>query len=130
MQKIVAGDLDELDVHLQLVERDVAIEDCNVTVHCHCLTVDGNGRVGPRRLAEFLRNAIADYAIPKTRMEDARERDLKFKSSSAISALHHEAKGVFTDVSNTGEGGEMLLYLLAERFLGLPQVLCNTSGDN
>lgn len=111
-------------MHLQLVERDVAIENCNVKVHCHCLTVDGNGRVRPRRLAEFLRNAIADYAIPKTRMEAARERDLKFKSSSAISALHHEAKGVFTDLSNTGEGGEMLLYLLAERFLGLPQVLC------
>lgn len=124
MQKIVAGDPDELDVHLQLVERDVTVGGCNITVHCHCLTVDGNGRVKPRRLAEFLRNAIADYAIPRTRMEEARERDFKFRSSSAVSALHHEAKGVFTDISNTGEGGEMLLYILAERFLSLPQVLC------
>lgn len=124
LQKIVAGNPDELDVHLQLVERDVAIEGYNVSVHCHCLTADGNGRVRPRRLAEFLRNAIADYAVPKSRMAAARERDLKFKSSSAVSALHHEAKGAFTDVSKTGEGGEMLLYLLAERFLGLPQVLC------
>lgn len=124
LQKIVAGDPEELDVHLRLVERDVRIKGCNVTVHCHCLTIDGNGRVRPRRLAEFLRNAIADYAIPKTRMEAARARDIKYKSSNAVSALHHEAKGVFTDLSNTGEGGEMLLYLLAERFLGLPQVLC------
>lgn len=124
LQDIVAGDPDELDVHLQLVERDVSIEGYNVKVHCHCLTVDGNGHVRPHRLAEFLRNAIADYAIPKTRLEEARERDLKFKSSSAVSALNHEAKGAFTDLSKTGEGGEMLLYLLAERFLGLPQVLC------
>lgn len=124
MHDIVSGDPDELDVHLQLVERDVSIENCDIRVHCHCLTVDGNGRVRPRRLAEFMRDAIADYAIPKTRMEAARKRDIKFKSSSAVAALHHEAKAAFTDLSNTGEGGEMLLYLLAERFLGIPQVLC------
>jgi hypothetical protein len=41
-----------------------------------------------------------------------------------MAALHHEAIGVFTDLSKTGEGGELLLFLLAERFLGLPQVLC------
>ncbi|WP_297339178.1 DUF1837 domain-containing protein [Pseudophaeobacter sp.] len=124
LQKIVAGDPKELDVHLRLVERDVSVEGCEVRVHCHCLTVDGNGRVKPRRLAEFMRDAIADYAIPKTRMEAARVRDFNFKSSSAVAALHNEAKGAFTDLAKTGEGGEMLLYLLAERFLGLPQVLC------
>lgn len=124
LEQIVAGDPGELDVHLQLVERDVQIDGCNIAVHCHCLTVDANGRVKPKRLAEFLRNAIADYAIPKSRVDAARERDLEFKSSSAVSALHHEAIGAFTDLTKTGEGGEMLLYLLAERFLGLPQVLC------
>src|SRR6185437_10271366 len=30
----------------------------------------------------------------------------------------------FTDLAKTGEGGEMLLFLLAERFLKLPQILC------
>lgn len=124
LQDIIAGDPVELDVHLQLVRRDVEIEGCKVTLHCHCLAVDGNGRIRPKRLAEFMRNAVADYAIPKTRMDAARARDSKFNSSSAVTALFHEAKGAFTDLSNTGEGGEMLLYLLAERFLGLPQVLC------
>jgi len=124
LKQIVAGDPEELDVHLQLIERDFPIENCKVTLHCHCLTVDGNGRVRPRRLAEFLRNAIADYAIPKSRMEAARARDAKFKSSTAVTELYQEARGTFTDLSNSGEGGEILLYLLAERFLGLPQVLC------
>jgi len=124
LQQIVAGDPAELDVHLRLVERDVALKGCEIKVHCHCLTVDGNGRVKPHRLAEFLRNSIVDYAIPKSRMEAARARDLKYKSSSATTALVHEAKGLFTDLSKTGEGGEMLLYILAERFLELPQVLC------
>jgi len=124
LQEIVAGDPEELDVHLQLVQKDVEVDGCNIRVHCHCLTVDGNGRVKPQRLVEFMRNAIADYAIPRAKMDAARKRDYEYKSSSAVSALHHEAKAVFTDLTNTGEGGEMLLYLLAERFLGLPQVLC------
>lgn len=100
------------------------MEGCSTRLHCHCLTVDGNGRVKPERLAEFMRNAIVDYAIPKTRLDEARARDAKYKSGSAVAALHHEAVGTFTDLGNTGEGGEMLLYLLAERFLNVPQVLC------
>ena len=67
---------------------------------------------------------IVDYAIPKTRVEQARERDAKYNSMSAATALYNEALHTFTDLEKTGEGGELLLYLLAERFLGLPQVLC------
>jgi hypothetical protein len=124
LRNIIAGDPEELDVHLQLVERDVALEECAARLHCHCLTVDGNGRVKPERLAEFMRNAIVDYAIPKSRLDKARARDAKYRSGSAVAALHQEALGTFTDLSNTGEGGEMLLCLLAERFLKVPQVLC------
>lgn len=124
LASILSGDPDELDVHLQLIERDVAVDGCRVKLHCHCLTVDGNGRIKPRRLAEFLRHSIADYAIPKSKMKAAKERDAKFNSTNAVAALLYEARSVFTDLATTGEGGEMLLYLLAERFLGLPQVLC------
>ncbi len=121
---VISGDPEELDVHLQLVERDVSLEGCSARLHCHCLTVDGNGRVKPERLAEFMRNTAIDYAIPKSRLEAARARDSKFKSGSAVATLNYEAIGTFTDLKNTGEGGEMLLYLLAERFLKLPLVLC------
>lgn len=124
LSKIVSGDPEELDVHLQLVQRDVLLKDCVARLHCHCLTVDGNGRVKPERLAEFMRNSIIDYAVPRSRLDAARARDAKFKSGSAVAALHHEAIGTFTDLANTGEGGEMLLFLLAERFLKVPQVLC------
>ncbi|WAP67696.1 HamA C-terminal domain-containing protein [Jiella pelagia] len=124
LASILSGDPEELDVHLQLVEKDFPIKDCSARFHCHCLTVDANGRVKPDRLAEFMRNAIVNYAIPKSRLDEARARDAKYKSGSAVAALHHEALGTFTDLKNSGEGGEMLLYLLAERFLKIPQVLC------
>jgi len=107
-----------------LVERDVAIEDSSIKVHCHCLTVDGNGRVQPHRLAEFMRNAVADYAIPRTVLAAAKARDARHNSTEAVTELVERAKRSFTDLARTGEGGEMLLFLLAERFLQLPQILC------
>jgi hypothetical protein len=120
----LSGDPEVLDVHLSLVERDVVINGCQVKIHCHCLTVDGNGRVQPNRLAEFMRNAVADYAIPRSQLATAKARDTKYNSTEAVTALVERARRSFTDLAKTGEGGEMLLFLLAERFLKLPQILC------
>lgn len=124
LESALTGDPEALSVHLQLVDRDVAIEGHSLRLHCHCLTVDGNGRVQPRRLAEFMRNAVADYAIPRSQLAKAKRRDESFKSTEAVAALVEQARRSFTDLSNTGEGGEMLLFLLTERFLKLPQILC------
>lgn len=120
----LTGDPDALEVHLTLVERDLLIEGQSVKIHCHCLTVDGNGRVQPRRLAEFIRNAAVDYAIPRSKLAEAKARDNKFNSTEAVAELVERAKRSFTDLAKSGEGGEMLLFLLAERFLKLPQILC------
>lgn len=120
----LTGDPEALEVHLELIERGVELDGHLVRVHCHCLTVDANGRVQPQRLAEFMRNAVADYAIPRTQMTKAKLRDQKFNSSEAVTELVERAKRSFTDLATTGEGGEMLLFLLAERFLKLPQILC------
>jgi hypothetical protein len=37
------------------------------------------------------------------------------------------ARGLFTDLVNSGEGGELLLFVLAETALRLPQVMCKMS---
>ena len=71
-----------------------------------------------------MRNTIADYAIPRSQIARAKERDKKYNSTEAVTALVEQARRSFTDLAKTGEGGEMLLFLLAERFLKLPQILC------
>ncbi|WP_111929620.1 MULTISPECIES: HamA C-terminal domain-containing protein [Paraburkholderia] len=124
LESALTGNPEALEVHLTLVERDVLIDGHLVKIHCHCLSVDGNGRVQPHRLAEFMRNAVVDYAIPRSKLADAKARDNKFNSTEAVAELVERAKRSFTDLGNTGEGGEMLLFLLAERFLKLPQILC------
>jgi hypothetical protein len=120
----LTGDPEALEIHLTLVERDIAIDGHAVRVHCHCLAVDANGRVQPRRLAEFMRNTVADYAIPRAQLAKAKARDAQYNSTEAVAALVDQARRSFTDLTKTGEGGEMLLFLLAERFLKLPQILC------
>jgi hypothetical protein len=74
LEKILSGDPEEMDVHLRLVQRDVAVENCKVTLHCHCLTVDAGGKVKIARLAEFMRAMLSDYAIPKRKLTAARAR--------------------------------------------------------
>ena len=71
-----------------------------------------------------MRNAAVDYAIPRSKLAAAKARDNKFNSTEAVAELVEQAKRSFTDLAKSGEGGEMLLFLLAERFLKLPQVLC------
>jgi hypothetical protein len=88
----LTGDPEALDVHLALVERDVLIDGHAVKIHCHCLTVDGNGRVQPYRLAEFMRNTIADYAIPRSKLATAKARDLQYNSTEAVAALFEQAR--------------------------------------
>jgi hypothetical protein len=124
LESALTGNPEALDVHLTLVERDVLLAGYSVKIHCHCLAVDGNGRIQMRRLAEFMRNAAADYALPRSKIAEAKARDTKYNSSEAVAELVERAKRSFTDLAKTGEGGEMLLFLLAERFLKLPQILC------
>lgn len=124
LDAILAGDPEQLDVHLALVAKSLPIAGSETRVSCHCLTVDANGRVKIARLAEYLRLVLTDYAIPKTKIAQAKKRDADRNSTVAVNSLLFEAKALFTDLENTGEGGEMLLYVLAQHFLKLPQVLC------
>ena len=124
LEAALTGDPEALDVHLTLIERDIAVSGQSVKIHCHCLAIDGNGRIQVHRLAQFMRNAATDYAMPRSKIAEAKARDAKFKSTEAVAELVERAKRSFTDLATTGEGGEMLLYLLAERFLKLPQILC------
>jgi Cap4 SAVED domain len=71
-----------------------------------------------------MRNTVADYAIPRSQLAKAKARDARYNSTEAVAAVVEQARRSFTDLAKTGEGGEMLLFLLAERFLKLPHILC------
>lgn len=124
LDAILAGEPEQLDVHLSAIEKGLQIAGSETKVNCHCLAVDAHGRVKIARLAEYLRLVLTDYAIPRAKIAQAKQRDTERKSTTAVNSLLFEAKTLFTDLEKTGEGGEMLLYVLAQHFLKLPQVLC------
>lgn len=115
------------DAHLRVVETDLLVSGTKTTAHCYSLTLDGNGRVRYKPLAEFLRYRIVDYAIPRHRVEEAIQEASESQSSAAFAKLDEEARRLFTHLAKSGEGGELLLFAMAEAVFGLAQLVCKMS---
>jgi len=121
--ELLSGDPEEIEVHLQHVEHTFEVAGIKVRSHCFCLQVDGQGKVQPKALINYLRYTAADYAIPRSRLAEAKDRDQKYNQSRAVNALYDEARSLFVDLQKTGEGGELLLYVFGENILSLPQAI-------
>lgn len=117
----------DLGALLHDVERHVVVDGTNITTHCHCLTLDGNGRPRIEDLVEAVAEHVLDYAIPRSEYRAAREEADRTGSSQKVVRLHTKARKLFTDLIQSGEGGELLLFALAEKRLQLPQLICKMS---
>jgi hypothetical protein len=93
------------------------------SIRLHVLKSDHNGRPQVGLLVRELCKTILDYCIPRKQILKAIEDFNNTRSTKKIVALRREAQTLFTDVSSSGEGGELLLFILTESVLGYPQVL-------
>lgn len=125
--KAVRGGAKITDAHLKIVQKDIQVAATKTRVHCYAPTLDANGRLRTKRLAEFLRDRVIEYAIPRKTLEKAQEHLNDTGSPAEIIKLHELAKRLFTDLKNTGEGGEFLLFALAEAVFQFTQILCKMS---
>lgn len=130
---LARGDKCELEPYLKCVEANADISGSSGKLHCHVIQLDGNGRVRLKDMMKGIACALVDYAIPRSRIRKAFEHFQLTGSTSQVVSLAQQAKDVFVDAANTGEGGEILLFLFAEKYLKLPQILCKmnlkTSGN-
>jgi hypothetical protein len=51
-----------------------------------------------------MRNAVADYAIPRSQLAKAKARDTKYNSTEAVTALVEQARRSFTDLAKLAKG--------------------------
>lgn len=123
----LSGSKPKLDSHLGELTIHNKLPSTNAKVHCHYLKLDGNGGIKENALAEMLSNYAIDYAIPQEVRAKAIAHQAKTGSFSEISKLSRKARGLFKTLGESGEGGELLLYMLIETFLGYPQLLCKMS---
>lgn len=124
LQETLRGATPAINTHLLCLKRDIAVEDTKTLLHCYFLPLDGNGRVRWKPLADFLRNQIIDYAIPRRTIRAAYDQAQATSSMASISALHERARRLFTHLAKSGEGGELLLFAMAESIFGITQIIC------
>lgn len=127
LERLIRQPHEDISAYLSTVEIGVEIADTKALAHCHMLAFDGNDRPRAAELAAYLGNIIIDYAIPRSKIQEAQQRDLLENTTRHVSELKKKAKALFTDTEKTGEGGELLLYLLAQSILKMPQILCKMS---
>jgi hypothetical protein len=127
LQHLARGQREDLGGLLVDVEVHFKIEKTKVVFHLHCLRLDGNGRPRVRDLVRAICENVLDFAIPRSEISAARAKMEATGSSAALVRLVVEARQLFTDLTQTGEGGELLLFVMAEQILGLPQLICKMS---
>lgn len=127
LNRLIRQPQEDISAYLSSIEINIPIQNTKAVAHCHMVSFDGNCRPRVAELATYLGNIIIDYAIPRSQIKEAQEKDILDNTTRNVSALKKKAKALFTELKNTGEGGEMLLYLLAQHVLKMPQILCKMS---
>lgn len=116
--------MSSLDAFFHVVETGVTVGGTSAKCHFHCINLDGNGRPRVEALVKHLLGHLIDYTIPRKRIEEAYVEQQETGSTYSHAAMFIEALGLFSRLSKSGEGGELILFLMAERFLKLPQLVC------
>lgn len=127
LANLTRGNPSGLDAYIVPVETEVSLEGTETRVHCYFVDIDGNGRPRITQFIERICEHIIDYAIPRSTIHEANEHQQRTGSSHKWVRLANEAKDLFTDLANTGEGGELILFVMAEYILRLPQIICKMS---
>jgi len=124
LDSLARGNEEDISAFLTTVESHGDVADTNARSHCHFVTLDGNGKPRTKYLIEYICRHVLDYAIPRSDIEKAKDEIEKHGSTAPFLKLQAQAKKLFTSLKKSGEGGELLLFVLAEQLLNLPQLLC------
>lgn len=113
---------EDLSAFLHEVVFSDSIDGTETRVNCYHICLDGNNRPRIKDFARFIAEKIVDYAIPRTEIDRAIIEMEKSHSAAPLVRLRNKAQALFTSLPKSGEGGEVLLSVLAEAFLELPQI--------
>ncbi len=127
IEDIRRGSPGSIDAYLRTVVKAFALDGTQTKFYTHLIALDGNGNARLDDFIEFVVRHIVEYVIPRGKIEEAKTKDTAEKVSTHTVRLFREAEKLFTPLKTSGEGGEMLLFILGEVLLGLPQLFCKMS---
>lgn len=122
LHALLRSNLSQIETYLETVACKVSILDTKTQAHCYYVALDGNYRPRVNDFARFIGERIADFAIPRSEVKRAINEARITGSSAPTTRLNNKARNLFTKLPKSGEGGEVLLSLMAERFLEIPQL--------
>jgi hypothetical protein len=124
LNKLIRGTGLDLQAYLHEVCSSQDILKTKVINHCYNVQLDGNGRHRVNDFIEFIATKVVEYSIPRSQFEKAKQHLIQHNTNTEFDKLRRKAEALFTDLSTTGEGGEILLYVLVQEFLKIPQLFC------
>ncbi|PHR60970.1 MAG: hypothetical protein COA43_04825 [Robiginitomaculum sp.] len=113
----------ELDAYLTTVCHVAELDETLVKINCHHVALDGSDLPRLADLTDAVASWIIDYAIPRRAIDLINEQPVSTRARKFVE-LQNQAKHTFKTKGMSGEQGEMLMFVLAEAILGLPQLLC------
>ncbi|MGZ6853479.1 MAG: HamA C-terminal domain-containing protein [Mycobacteriaceae bacterium] len=118
------GRASSVDAFLHHVEPARAVGTYRATCRTHFVVCGPDGQPRVEELCRRLAAEVMDFCIPRSRIDEAAKEYAEYGSTLSFGRLQDEARSLFTSLMNSGEGGELLLYMLLETVLRVPQVLC------
>jgi hypothetical protein len=108
---------------LTTVTTHHAIDATKALAHCHHIALDGSCLPRLQDFTNEIAEWVLDYVIPRTKLMTAQSSD-NTERRLKEARLRREAIDTFKTSGISGEQGEMLLFVLSESLLHLPQLLC------
>ncbi|MEL4893647.1 DUF1837 domain-containing protein [Xanthomonas protegens] len=122
-EKFLSANKEKLESLITSVEHEEQIDGLTAVTHMKFLKFDGNGIPLIKALAELMFQHAIDYCL------NARDRPAQLTAQDSM-RISKAARKLFVhppatdeDPDQTGEAGELLLYILIEAILGAPQVV-------
>lgn len=123
LAQLARNDKSPLGHLLHTHEQPLTIANTKTMVRTHFLAFDANDRPAIDLFSTAVAGSILDFCIPRARLLEALETWQTTGSTAAISRLQHQARSLFVSSEKSGEGGELLLFMLMEQVLGVPQLI-------
>lgn len=122
-RQLARGTSDSLLAFLPAFAEAVTVPGTSTLVRTHFLAHDANGVPAVESLAKAMADAALDFCIPRDKIRQAFADYEKTGSAAAVVSLYEQARDLFVKSESSGEGGELLLFLLLERVLQRPQLI-------
>lgn len=119
---LLRGEEVDLEAHISCIERGVKADQTEAQVYSYQFLLDTMAQPSVKDFAAFVAACVLDFVIPRPVRDAVTQSVLKSGSFSPYQELDQQVRELFVRDESSGEGGEVLLSVLAERVLKLPQV--------